>query len=292
MKCQDVQKHFMSYLTEEALDEEKLAFEAHITECSSCSSELEELRLVWNALEAWENQSVPNYLEEKILSTARKAVVTAEENLSAASSWVSFKRLLKPMAPIAMGLVAALLSAGILSAKMNLSTIHPLGLTAVGALWTGIYGIIFYILFFAGKSEAKSWRGFAQASITAVGIFLVFTLISPVPSSIYFCRYYAITQPVIERLSLGGSFFLFGALYALLPMSIAAYFSASRSGNHPLAKGSIAGVMFVALLAPSIYLQCAPFALGVLLVWFGGALIGSVLGGAIGYWVRYRFSGN
>ncbi len=291
MKCQNIQKLFMSYLAGEASEKEKLAFEAHIAECSFCSGELQELRLVWNSLDIWEDQRVPNHLEEWLLSTARKAVVAIQENVWT-SSWVSFKRLLKPMAPIAMGLVAALLSAAILSAKMNLSTIHPLGLTAVGALWTGIYGIIFYILFFAGKSEAKSWRDFAQASITAVGIFLVFTLISPVPSSIHFCRYYAITQPVIERLSLGGSFFLFGALYALIPMSIAAYFSSSRSGNHPLAKGSMAGVMFVALLAPSIYLQCAPFALGVLLVWFGGALIGSVLGGAIGYWVRYRFAGN
>ena len=291
MKCENVQKHFMSYLSEEASEEEKLSFEAHVPECPSCANELQELRLVWNSLEAWEDQSVPKNLENKILSTARKAVAAVQEN-DWASSWASFGRLLKPMVPLALGLVAAVLSAGILSARMNLSTIHPLGLTAVGALWTGIYGIIFYILFFAVKSEAKSWRDFAQASITAVGIFLVFTLISPVPSSINFCRYYAITQPVIERLSLGGSFFLFGALYALIPMSIAAYFSASRSGNHPLAKGSMAGVMFVALLAPSIYLQCAPFALGVLLVWFGGALLGSVLGGVLGYWVRYRFAGN
>ncbi len=288
MKCENGQKHFMSYLVEEASEEQKLAFEAHVSECSSCSSELQELRHVWSSLETWEDQSVPNQLEERILSTARK-VVTAEENLWV-GSWVSFKRLLKPMVPLAMGLVAAVLSAGILSSRMNLSTVHPLGLTAAGALWTGIYGIIFYILFSAGKSEVKSWRDFAQASITAVGIFLIFTLISPVPSSINFCRYYAVTQPVIERLSIGGNFFLFGALYALLPMSIAAYFSGSRSGNHPLAKGSLAGVMFMALLAPSIYLQCAPFTLGVLLVWFGGALLGSVLGGVIGYWVRYRFA--
>ncbi len=52
----------------------------------------------------------------------------------------------------------------------------------------------------------------------------------------------------------------------------------------------MAGAMFAMLLAPSIYLQCAPFALGVLLVWFGGALVGSVLGGLIGYWVRYRLA--
>ncbi|MFQ5641748.1 MAG: anti-sigma factor family protein [bacterium] len=291
MKCENIQNLFMSYLTEDASEEEKLAFEAHVADCSSCASELKELRVVWSSLETWEDQSLPNHLVEKILSRAREAVVTVQENVWA-NSWASFKRLLKPMAPIAMGLVAAVLSAGILSSKMNLSTIHPLGLTAVGALWTAIYSIIFYLLFFTGKGKANSWRDFAQASITAVGIFLVFTLISPVPSSIHFCRYYAVTQPVIERLSIGGSFFLFGALYAMIPMSISAYFSGSRSGTHPLAKGSLAGVMFVALLAPSIYLQCAPFALGVLLVWFGGALLGSVLGGVIGYWVRYRFAAN
>lgn len=291
MKCENVQKLFMNYLVGEVSGQDKLACETHMANCSSCANEMQELGLAWNSLEAWEDQSVPKNLEIKILSAASKAVVAVQENVWA-NSWASFKRLLKPMAPIAMGLVAALLSAGILSSKMNLSVIHPLGLTAVGALWTGIYSIIFYILFAAGKSEAKSWRDFAQAGITAVGIFLLFTLISPVPSSINFCRYYAFTQPVIERLSLGGSFFLFGALYALLPMSIAAYFTGSRSGNHPLAKGSMAGVMFVALLAPSIYLQCAPFALGVLLVWFGGALLGSVLGGVLGYWVRYRFAGN
>lgn len=290
MKCENVQRHFMSYLAEETSEEEKLAFEAHESECSSCSNELQELRHVWHSLETWEDQRVPDHVEEGILSAARKVVIAIHENVWV-SSWVSFKKLLRPMVPLAMGLAAAVFSAGILSSRMNLSEIHPLGLTAVGALWTGIYGIVFYILFAAGKAEASSWHDFARASIAAIGIFLAFTLISPLPSSVNFCRYYAVTQPIIERISISGSFFVFGALYALIPMSIATYFSGSRSGNHPFAKGSLAGVMFVMLLAPSIYLQCAPFAIGVLLVWFGGALLGSVVGGIIGYWVRYRFAG-
>ncbi|MFQ5605744.1 MAG: anti-sigma factor family protein [bacterium] len=291
MKCQNVQEMLMSYLVGEASKEEKLAFEAHVSGCPACSGELQDLGLVWSSLDAWEEQPVPNHLEEEILSRARTALAAVPENVWA-NRQTSFKMLLKPIAPIAMGLAAALLSAGILSSKMNLSLIHPLGLTAVGALWTGLYAIVFYFLFGVGKKAVTSWRSFAQASLVAVGIFLAFTLVSPMPSSVHFCRYYSVTQPVIERLSTGGSFFLFGALYALIPMSIAAYLSGSRSGNHPLARGSMAGVMFVALLAPSIYLQCAPFALGVLLVWFGGALLGSVLGGVLGYWVRYRFAGN
>ena len=291
MKCQKLQRNLMSYISGEISEDQKRVFESHLAQCPSCAEEVREFGFVWNILDASQDRTVPKNIEARILSAAREAIVTVKENIRI-NSWASLKGLLKPMAPIGMGLAATIVSAGILSSKMNLSLIHPLGLTAVGALWTGLYSIIFYLVFSAGKREASSWRSLAQASLVAVGIFLVFTVISPVPSSLNFCRYYSFTQPVIERLSTGGSFFLFGALYALIPMSIAAYFSGSRTGNHPFAKGSMAGVMFMALLAPSIYLQCAPFALGVLLVWFGGALLGSVLGGALGYWVRYRFAGS
>lgn len=290
MTCEKAQTLLMSYLTGETGGSEKHRLENHIESCNLCAGELHTMRGVWQALEAWEDKPVPAPIEQEILNTAGDAAAAATDlrNINR----LFFRKLLKPIAPLAMGLAAAVFSAGVLSSRMNLSEIHPLGLTAVGALWTGIYGIIFYILFVAGKTEAGSWRDFARASIAAIGIFLAFTLISPLPSSVNFCRYYAVTQPIIERISIGGSFFVFGALYALIPMIIATYFSGSRSGNHPFAKGSLAGVMFVMLLAPSIYLQCAPFAIGVLLVWFGGALLGSVVGGIIGYWVRYRFAGN
>jgi hypothetical protein len=291
MMCQESQKNLMNFLTGYLSEEQKKAFEAHVSQCSSCAREAQNFQFVWNAMDAWEEQAVPEKIKEKILSTAGQSVVAARENVWA-TSLASLKTLLKPMAPVAMGLVAAVSSAAILSSKVNLSAIHPLGLTAVGALWTGLYAILFYFVFAFSRREASSWRAFAQASLVAVGIFLGLTLISPVPSSVQFCRYYSVTQPVIERLSVGGAFFLIGALYALIPMGIAAFLSGSRTGQHPLARGSMAGVMFVLLLAPSIYLQCAPFALGVLLVWFGGALVGSVLGGVLGYWVRYRFAGS
>lgn len=291
MMCQESQKNLLNFITGDLSEEQKKAFEAHMTQCPSCEREAQDFQFVWNAMEAWEDQSVPEKIKEMILNSAGEAVVASRKNIWA-TSLASLRALLKPMAPIVMGLVAAMFSAGILSSKVNLSAIHPLGLTAVGALWTGLYAIIFYFLFAIGKREASSWRTFAQASLVAVGIFLAFTLISPLPSSVHFCRYYSVTQPVIERLSVGGSFFLFGALYALVPMSIAAFLSGSRTGQHPLARGSMAGVMFVLLLAPSIYLQCAPFALGVLLVWFTGAFVGSVLGGVLGYWIRYKFAGG
>ncbi|RMF67693.1 MAG: hypothetical protein D6743_04485 [Calditrichaeota bacterium] len=289
MTCPEVQEMLMSYLAGDVSEKERRQVKNHVEACSACARELHELHLVWQSLDAWDEQSVPKHVEQKILRAAREASASLEEH-SAVHSWGGLRRLFRPMIPLALGLVAAIFSAGVLSSGMNLSEVHPLGLTAVGALWTGIYGIVFYMLFSAGSTEARTWRAFAQASIIAVGIFLGFTLFSPVPSSVHFCRYYSLTQPVVDRLSIGGTFFLFGALYALIPMSLAAYLSGARAGKHPWAKGSLAGVMFVALIAPGIYLQCAPFAFGVLLVWFGGALVGSVLGGVLGYWVRYRFA--
>jgi len=289
MTCQDAQSTIMSYLAGEISKKQEMALKSHITQCAACASELQRFRQVWNALDTWEDRVVPDNVQTRILTIAKEADMATREQPQI-SRWREFQTMMKPLAPVGLGLLAAVLSAGILSSKMNLYTVHPLTLTAVGALWTGIYTLIFYILFSGKTQEAGSWRAFAQTSIIALGLFLGFTLISPVPDSVHFCRYYAITQPILERLSIGGSFFLFGALYALIPMSFAAYFSGSHSGNHPWVKGSLAGVMFVALMAPSIYLQCAPFALGVLLVWFGGALVGSILGGVVGYWFRYRFA--
>ncbi len=285
MQCQELHTVVPRHLAGELTREEQGAFEAHLAQCAKCAEEAQSLAAAWQALEAWPEQPVPQAAITRILSTAREAVGGLEP--ARAITWAPLRSLARPLGAFVMGLVAAVLTGLILSSRLDLADLHPLSLTFVGSLWTGVYGVIFYILLSAGKTEASSWREFAQASMTAVTLFLLFTLVSPVPTSIHFCSHYSVTQPIIERLSVGGSFFLFGALYALVPMGVAAYFSASRS-RHPFARGSLAGGMFVVLLAPSIYLQCAPFALGVLLVWFGGALLGSVLGGVLGFWVRYR----
>ena len=198
--------------------------------------------------------------------------------------------ILQPLAPFAMGLATAIVSAVILSARLNLDQVPHFALTTAGALWTALYGLVFYLFHVGTKRGMASWRFMAQASLVAVGIFLALTAISPLPSSVTFCSNFRLTQPLIERLSIGGSFFLFGGLYALIPMGIASYLAGGERRDVTPLQGSLAGAVFVLLLAPSIFLHCAPLALGTLVGWFGGALVGSMIGGSIGSWARYRLA--
>lgn len=291
MTCQNIQNDLMAYLGNELTENEHKAFTSHVIQCAACTETVREFESVWKTLDVSEDQPVPESIKARILISARAVVLAANENLIL-NLWGSLKGLLKSMTPIFMGLLTTIVFTLILSFRIDLELIHPLGLTVAGALWTGLFALVFYLFSIGSSQKEPSWKFLAQASLIAVGIFLLMTFINPLPSSVRFCSHYQLTQPLIERLSVGGAYFVFGSLYALIPMAIAAYLSASGRGKNPILRGSLAGGMFMLLLTPGIFLQCAPFALGVVLGWFGGALVGSVIGGAIGYWIRYRFTGS
>ncbi len=289
MTCQDIEKNMMSFLGDELSGAERKAFQLHLSQCDRCAKTVNELDAVWLLLSVVDDQPVPDALQAKILQNAREAELAADESL-VSNLRGSLQKPLKAMTPIFMGLLTTTLFAIILSFRIDLESIPPLGLTVAGALWTGLFALVFYLFSIGNKQEEPSWKFLAQASLIAVGIFLLMTFVTPLPHSVRFCSQYQLTQPLMERLSIGGTYFLFGSLYALIPMSIAAYLTASGRGKNPLLRGSLAGGMFMLLLIPGIFLQCAPFALGVVLGWFGGALVGSVIGGVIGYWIRYRLA--
>lgn len=291
MSCQNIQNEMMEFLGNELSGDKQKAFKLHLTHCVSCAETVKEFESVWKTLDASKDQPVPESIKARILSNAREVAFVANGNLTL-NLWGSLKGLLKSMTPIFMGLLTTTVFALILSFRIDLELIHPLGLTVAGALWTGLFALVFYLFSIGSSQKEPSWKFLAQASLIAVGIFLLLTFINPLPHSVRFCSNYQLTQPLIERLSTGGAYFIFGSLYALIPMAIAAYLSASERGKNPILRGSLAGGMFMLLLTPGIFLQCAPFALGMVLGWFGGALVGSVIGGAIGYWIRYRFAGS
>lgn len=290
MICQQIEDRMIEFVTDSLSQGDRELFTIHLSQCASCAKKMQEIEKVWQKLDLYEEQAVPSALQETILQNARR--VAAEHNDSLTAKLSSALRWHRgPLQPILMGLLTTIVIAVILSFRIDMSLIHPLGLTLAGALWTGLFALVYYL--FSNKNNREpSYKFLAQASLVAVVIFLAMTFISPLPHSVRFCSNFNLTQSFMERLSTGGTYFLFGSLYALLPMGIATFLSASRAGNNPLLRGTMAGAMFMLLLIPGIFLQCAPFALGVVMGWFGGALIGSLVGGAIGYWIRYRMAGR
>lgn len=289
MSCEIYRHEMAAYLQNKMTTEARRALEAHLRTCEGCNLALAEAGEAWQALDAWKEAAMPENLARAIKWHAQQAVL-GEQNRAVSQPARSWLRGIVPVQSLALGLGAALVSAVVIGARSRFDLHHPLALIAAGAVWVVVYGVVFS-LFSAGRENMRMpWKFLARASLVAAGVFLLFTYLSPVPASIAFCSRYTVMQSLVERLSVAGSYFLFGGLYALVPMGLAAFISLHRNENYALVHGSIAGVMFALLLIPGIVMQCAPFAFGVLLGWFSGALAGSVLGGALGYWLRAKLS--
>lgn len=290
MTCEQIQQSLATYLNDELSQTQRSMVENHIKGCTNCSAALRETQEVCQALEVWDDQPVPMDLALSITNKAHAAITPEIGSSTTEKVFKWWQPGSIPVMPLGLGLAAALLSAVIVGTRSDYELLHPIALIAAGALWVVLYSLVFSLFSIGQKSGHAPMKFFAQATLVAGGMFLLLTYVNPVPDSITFCSNYYLTQPIVERVSIGGSYFLFGGLYALIPMGMAAFFSAHRKEKSPLLHGSIAGGMFALLLAPSIIMQCAPFALGVLLGWFGGAIVGSIIGGAMGYWLRLKFA--
>lgn len=291
MTCEDINRLLVSFLAHDLSPKQEKQFRKHLAGCASCARETAEFETVWRRLDAVPEETVPLPTKETIYDRIYRLDSKFTKTV-AIDLWYSLKKTIKPLAPLFMGLLTTIIFAFSLSFRTDLKLISPLGLTIAGGLWTGLFTLVYYLFSMGGNMRELSWRFLAQATLIAVGIFLLITAFSPLPHAVRFCSRFQFTQPFMERLSLGGTYFLFGTLYSLIPMTVGAYFCASRWGNKPILRGSIAGAMFMLLLTPGIFLQCAPFALGIVLGWFGGALVGSVVGGVLGFWARIHFAKN
>ena len=284
MTCSAFRRHLSAFLTDELPRDHRQRMEAHLSACEACHQLWQEAGSLWQAMDDIKDEPVPESLQERVLAMARieaEAAGKKARERSPAFAWALF---------ILLALVATLFSGYILSIRLDLEQVHPLGLTLAGALWMAFYGLIFYLFFKAREGGQYSKKILAQTALVAVAVFWGLTYASPVPNFLQFCSAYSLTQPLVERLSIAARYFLFGGLYALIPMLIAGAFTAKRyPGIHPLVHGTLAGVSFSILLLPGIFLHCAPFALGVLLGWFSGAFVGSLIGGAVGYWIKLKW---
>lgn len=246
----------------------------HLQSCERCREHLYASRQMWDELAHWPEQEMPAELVRTVATRARAEAKTADSPLAVA---------------LIFGLVAALVSAFVISSRVSLDHVPPLGLVGVGAVWTVLYSGLFF-LFRLAREHQRAVFFVTRAVLVAGGMFLLLSYLSPVPASITFCSRYYVTQPLLDRISIAATYFLFGGVYAGLPMAIAAYLTPGPLRENTAMQGTLAGGMFALLLTPGIIMQCAPFAFGVLIGWFTGALLGSVLGGMLGFWLRARIA--
>jgi len=288
--CENFQEDLPALLSDEPAAEQKAQLENHAQSCANCAAAMSEMRAVWKTLDVWHEQTIPAAVALSIREQALlQQSVASEESLV-----VRLRQLFvqNPIRALGLGLLTAIIATIMLALRVDFSLIHPLGLTITGALWTALFGLVYCMLTAERDQGGLSWKLPAQVALIAMGLFIAFTCLNPMPCSVQYCSTNGPAQTFCSKLSPETSYCIFGGFYAMLPMTIASYFSAKKHArrNQIFRRGSLAAVMFVFLLAPSVYLQCTPFAFGLLIGWLSGALVGAVIGGAVGYWVRYKLA--
>lgn len=288
--CEKFQDELLIFLSSAPTAAPNAQLESHAQNCANCAAALNEIRAVWRTLEVWPEQPLPAHVVLSIHEQARDPQATANEIPVISRFQQLFVQT--PVRAFGLGLLTAIVATIMLSLRIDFSLIHPLGLMITGALWTTLFGLVYYMLTAERDQGGLSWKLPAQVALLASGLFITFTCLNPMPCSVQYCSTRGPAQAFWASLSPETAYCIFGGFYAMLPMTIASFFSAKKHArwNQIFRGGSLAAIMFVFLLAPSIYLQCTPFALGLLLGWFSGALAGAVVGGTVGYWVRYKLA--
>jgi hypothetical protein len=126
--------------------------------------------------------------------------------------------------------------------------------------------------------------------LLAMALCLVIGHTCSLTTAIEFCRTQPWTQGLMAQLDTQEAFFVFGSLYALIPLLLTSFLLKVKgiAAARPTAQGVLGGAIYLALLLPAIHLQCGAFTAGIALSWMGGAAVGALLGGLVGGWVGLR----
>lgn len=297
--CNSIVEQLPAYIAGELGAEERGEVERHLAHCVSCTSELKAFQRTWDLLDQWEDVVPSQELRNSVLAQVQK--LTDAKRTRRVDGW----RYFKGFSHIVYGTLTAVLSVLLLVSKGDPAGrpyTEPLTLEFIlgfSVLWTGLYILAFWLA--AGRGDPtvspvnfdKVFGPVDLARITYVGlvaivISLVISWLVPIHSVVKFCLTQPGLQGIKDKISITGFYFLFGGLYAWIPLLMVASFEGRKVSGSPVSYGVLTGVIFVLLMVPGIFLQCGSLTLGMLVSWILGTALGSMAGGVTGYWIAFR----
>ncbi len=274
--CSHLKEEWVPYLSGVLDMKKEQQLLAHLNTCLSCRQLFEDLKNVWSGPALSVDTIPPPSIRNAILNAA---ALTVSRNSSRINGYSTIFALFA-------GLLATLISAFLFLPETEFQHLPAFQLLVIGAIWSMLYALAFYYVVGGHFTKSNSLKNIVKTSLMALGVFTAFSAALPIVDAVHFCRYASLTHPFFQRLSIGMTFFLMGLTYAFVPMLIAAYISKMPIIHNPLVKGGIAGFLFVVIVLPGIYLQCVPLAMGAVVGWNAGMLLGSVVGGYLGFWLK------
>jgi len=286
MKCEEVKPELFSLITGQLNEQEVQQMRAHLSTCSDCRAEYHALEQVWNGLDTVEMVEVPSELRERTLNRIHAEAATSppapllqgEGRAVVPSGGLSLGRA---VGAGAAGALLTLFYLGLLTQRISFMGLSMWEALTVAVVWSGIS-----ISVCAGYLGRYQWRGIdlhftAGVGLIAAGIVWVGAVVCPDLTLLALFQQSRWSEMIIQRLGTVGGYFAFGLLGALVPTLLVSIGLGIKCHEHRLKNGLAGAGVFVLLISPSIYFQCATVAYGLsalTLSWIAGMLIGAVGG--------------
>lgn len=261
--CQQLEEKLPDLVLGLVEESERQSLEEHLAGCGRCAALYREFARLQR--HGWSEEKVPAGLREQTLLRVHTAF--ARENQPLAGLGLGRLSL-----AVAGGVGSVLLYLAVLWGRAGLEELSSTRLLGAAAVWMGL--MVVALGGALGHYRLRRWNlgqgalfGLLTSGIAVVGVLLC-------PQETFFALWErsAFSQAIAKVLGPGSSYGLFGLLYAL-PVALlvsAAVGKASREAG----SGWLGAGMAVALWLPAVYLQCSALAVGLLLAWTLGALVG------------------
>lgn len=286
LTCHEIQELVPEYVSGRIAPTEAQALKLHLQGCQSCAAEVEDLAQVWNLLGQWPEEAP----SERTVTAIRQAVLA---DLAAPQDGTPTTEVLpgrKLMWAVVDGLLFTLGSVVVMAGVASFEGLSAPVLLTSGALWSALYILAFAVYFRAeGQTGATvHFRTIALAGLLTMGVSLIAARTLSVGQLVRYCQISPWGAAFFRCLGQEGTYLVFGALYALVPLLVVSFAFGQRAQRRPITHGLLCAGLFFLLTLPAIYLQCGAFSLGVGLSWIAGAFLGSFAGAPLGFWLRAK----
>lgn len=244
--------------------EDRRRVDEHVAICASCARALEDATSAWRQLDTWHVSDA--------VATRAVVVATVRDHLARppVRAWAIAGGL---------GLGVAAVASTVLHVRAGVTA--SAGSLACAAIWAAAFALAFFVVL--SRSVVRSVRAALWASAALVGI----SLVCPAGELMNACDR---SEAIATWLGPDRGAFLVGLGYGII--AAAAGIVATRRWRDRGARSAILTVAAVtAFELPVFFMQCQPFAVGVLAATLTGAALASVVVG-LGEQAWTRFSGG